>query len=144
MDGILERSRATAAFKADVVAFCQGRHVERVEVRGYVPAVKIERVLTQLLSAEPHLEIEKLSVGGRSGCSDFSGRVDVQTASGPRTFEFVWDCRWRAEQEGWSDCFGFPDQMRAAREFGWQCFEKWQEQPSVLLQESLERTLGAS
>jgi hypothetical protein len=138
MDGILERSRATAAFKADVIAFCQGRQAERVEVRGYAPPVKIERVLTQLLHAEPHLEIERMSVAGRSGCSDFSGSVVVQTTSGPRTFDFVWDCRWRAEQEGWQDCFGFPDQIRAAREFGWQCFEKWTEQPSVLLVESAE------
>lgn len=138
MDGILERSRATAAFKADVLAFCRGRHVQRVEVLGYIPHVKVERVLAQLLSAEPHLAIESAVVSGRSGCSDFSGRVDVQTESGPRSFNFVWDCRWRAEQEGWLDCFGFPDQMRAAREFGWQCFVRWQEQPSVLMQQSLE------
>lgn len=137
MDGILERSRATAAFKADLLAFRGERRSERIEVRGYAPTVKVERVLAQLLASEPHLDVERVTVAGRSGCSDFSGFVTVQTSSGPRTFDFVWDCRWKAEQEGWVDCFGFPDQMRAAREFGWQCFEHWQERPSVLLQDAL-------
>jgi hypothetical protein len=43
----------------------------------------------------------------------------------PRTFAFVWDCAWRAAQEGWVDKRGNPDQVRAAREFGWQCFSVW-------------------
>ena len=43
------------------------------------------------------------------------------------TFSFTWCCRWRAEQEGWKDYFGFPDQIRAAREFGWDCFQRWSE-----------------
>ena len=34
--------------------------------------------------------------------------------------------RWRAEQQGWVDAFGFPDQIRAADEFGWNCFHRWQ------------------
>jgi hypothetical protein len=40
--------------------------------------------------------------------------------------EFAWDCRWRAQQQGWVDAFGFPDQIRAADEFGWNCFQHWQ------------------
>jgi hypothetical protein len=41
-------------------------------------------------------------------------------------FDFVWDCQWRAVQQGWTDHFGLPDQIRAAREFGWRCFQHWQ------------------
>ena len=70
------------------------------------------------------------SLRGRSGCSDFVGTVHVHTAHGPRVYEFAWDCRWRAEQEGWTDCFGLPDQIRAAQEYDWKCFERWQQQSS--------------
>ena len=38
----------------------------------------------------------------------------------------AWDCAWRAREMGWTDCFGFPDQMRAAREYDWRCFKSWQ------------------
>ena len=62
----------------------------------------------------------------RSGCSDFVGTVQVHTSSETRVYEFIWDCRWRAEQEGWTDCFGFPDQIRAAREYDWRCFVRWE------------------
>ncbi|HEX8695519.1 MAG TPA: hypothetical protein VF746_24110, partial [Longimicrobium sp.] len=41
---------------------------------------------------------------------------------------FVWDCKWKAEQHGWHDYFGFPDQGRAAREFGYDCFRAWVEE----------------
>ena len=49
---------------------------------------------------------------------------------GERQVRFHWDCKWRAQQEGWVDYFGFPDQIRAAREFGWRCFERWEPLPS--------------
>jgi hypothetical protein len=92
-----------------------------------MPAVKVERVLTQLLAAAGAGPIERVEIDARSGCSDFSGTLSVTGAGLTRTFEFVWDCRWRAEQEGWRDHWGEPDQMRAAREFGWQCFAAWRE-----------------
>jgi hypothetical protein len=38
---------------------------------------------------------------------------------------FYWDCKWKAQEQGWTDYFGFPDQMRAAREFGYDCFRSW-------------------
>jgi hypothetical protein len=83
-------------------------------------------VLTQLLAVEPALEIEQVVIRGMSGCSDFVGSVDVLTSSGTHVFEFTWCCRWRAESEGYRDYFGFPDQMRAAQEFDWRCFQRWE------------------
>jgi len=125
MESILGKSRATDSFKLDVATFCSGGVAPRVSVDGFAPRIKVERVLMQLLSAEPALPITRVVVRGRSGCSDFAGEVHVETVSETHVFDFVWDCRWRAEKEGWTDCFGFPDQMRAAQEFGWQCFQVW-------------------
>ena len=125
MELILGKSQATDSFKLDVTAYCAGRPAPSVHVEGFAPRVKVQRVLMQLLDSEAGLPITRVIVRGRSGCSDFSGEVRVETVSETRVFEFVWDCRWRAEQEGWIDCFGLPDQMRAAQEFGWQCFQLW-------------------
>lgn len=126
MDTLLQGSAATAEFKADVASFLSGQPSARVTLETYVPRVKVRRLLTQLLTEEPALEIEQVVIRGFSGCSDFVGSVDVHTASGPARFEFVWDCRWRAKREGWVDYFGLPDQMRAAQEFDWRCFERWE------------------
>jgi hypothetical protein len=131
MDGILRNSQATESFKIDVAAYCSGRPAPLVAVEGFAPRVKVQRLLMQLLAAEPTLPITRVVVNGRSGCSDFVGEVKVETVSETRVFEFVWDCRWRAEQEGWTDCFGLPDQMRAAQEFGWQCFQVWSSRSAV-------------
>jgi hypothetical protein len=125
MELILGKSQATDSFKVDVAAFCSGRTAPRVHVDGFAPRIKVQRVLMQLLANEARLPITSVVVRGRSGCSDFAGEVKVETVSATHVFEFVWDCRWRAEQEGWVDCFGLPDQMRAAQEFGWQCFQMW-------------------
>jgi hypothetical protein len=121
----LDASRATEAFRRDVLAYCAGDAVERIESRRYTPPVKMMRLMAQLLHAEPELAIERISVDAWSGCSDFTGTIRVECQGETRRFEFTWCCRWRAEQEGWTDCFGFPDQIRAAREFGWQCFGRW-------------------
>lgn len=122
----LEVSAATAEFKADVASFLSGEKSDRVRVETYVPRVKVRRLLTQLLTSEPSLEIEHVVIRAQSGCSDLIGTVDVHTRSGPQHFEFVWDCRWRASREGWVDYFGMPDQMRAAQEFDWRCFQRWE------------------
>src|SRR5918999_4624787 len=125
MEVILGKSRATEPFKLDVAAFCSGRIAPRVAVEGFAPRVKVQRLLIQLLSSESSLPITRVVVRGRSGCSDFTGEVKVETVSETHVFDFVWDCRWRAQLEGWTDCFGLPDQMRAAQAFGWQCFQVW-------------------
>ena len=131
MEVILGKSRATEPFKLDVAAFCSGRIAPRVAVEGFAPRVKVQRLLMQLLSTEASLPITRVVVRGRSGCSDFTGEVKVETVSETHVFDFVWDCRWRAEREGWTDCFGLPDQMRAAQEFGWQCFQVWSPRSAV-------------
>ena len=123
---ILAKSRAAETFKTAVRSFCEKGGSEHIRVEGFAPPVKVRRLLAHMLATEAHLPIERISLRGRSGCSDFVGTVKVQTATGTHAYEFVWDCRWRAEQEGWTDCFGFPDQMRAAREYDWRCFERWQ------------------
>jgi hypothetical protein len=125
MELILRKSLATDSFKLDVAAFCAGQKAARIGVEGFAPRIKVERLLMQLLATEASLPITRVVVRGRSGCSDFTGEVQVETISETHVFDFVWDCRWRAEQEGWTDCFGLPDQMRAAQEFGWRCFQVW-------------------
>ncbi len=126
LEQILAESKAAEPFKQAVRSYCAGKYAERIRIDGFAPSVKVQRLLTHILSAEPHLPIEQVSLVGRSGCSDFVGTVKLQTAVETHVYKFVWDCRWRAEQEGWTDCFGFPDQIRAAREYDWRCFERWE------------------
>jgi hypothetical protein len=123
---LLARSRAADTFKNAVRSYCATGGADGIQVEGYAPQIKVRRLLAQMLSTEPHLPIEGISLRGRSGCSDFVGTVRVHTGSETRVYEFVWDCRWRAEQEGWTDCFGYPDQIRAAREYDWRCFVRWE------------------
>ena len=122
---LLAASLATNAFKADVRAFASQAPAGRIKLARYAPPVKVLRLIAQILDSEPELAIEQISVDARSGCSDFAGIVDVHVAQDVHRFEFTWCCRWRAEQEGWKDYFGFPDQMRAAREYDFRCFAEW-------------------
>ena len=126
IEQIIAKSRAAEPFKIAVRGYRSGTGGEHIRVDGYAPSIKVKRLLTHILASEPHLPIERITLRGRSGCSDFVGTVTVHTSTETRTFEFVWDCRWRAEQLGWTDCFGFPDQIRAAREFDWRCFRRWE------------------
>ena len=121
----LEAAAAHPDFKSDVLSYIGGGDATRISLDGYAPRVKVERVLTQLLSAHPDLTVERVAVRGRSGCSDFSGELVAFASDGEHRFRFEWCCAWRAEQEDWRDCFGFWDQQRAAREFGWDCFKTW-------------------
>jgi hypothetical protein len=129
---LLDAAGAHPEFKAGVLAFVQGGTSPRIELECHAPRVKIERVLTQLLHAHPQLPVERVRVRGRSGCSDFTGEVTVVAAESEHRIAFTWCCAWRAEQEGWRDCFGFWDQARAAREFGFRCFAKWEAVGTVL------------
>ena len=123
----LARSAATEEFKADVRAYLCHQPASRVAVARHSPRVKVARVLTQLLSSEPTLAIDRVHVEGVSGCSDFRGVVTVHADEGSRSFDFAWCCHWKAIELGWTDAFGLPDQIRAAQEFGWECFERWAE-----------------
>ena len=122
----LDAAAAHPEFKRDLLAYVRGQASERILLEGHAPRVKVERVFTQLFQAHPALAVERVAVRARSGCSDFSGELTVFTDDAEHRFRFVWCCAWRAEQEGWRDCFGFWDQQRAAREFGWDCFRSWE------------------
>lgn len=125
----LQRSHATGAFRDAIASFLRdGRSNELVRFDAYSPPVKVERTLTQLLQARPELEIERVEIRGSSGCEFFRGALMAVAAGEERCFRFHWDCKWKAIQQGWTDYFGFPDQARAAREFGYDCFRTWEEQ----------------
>ena len=131
MDQILAESKATEDFKNDLRAYAEHRSAQRIATTRPVPRVKVVRVLSQLLSAESEMPVERVTIDAWSGCSDFRGLLTVESRGDVRTFEFVWDCHWRAVEEGYQDAFGLPDQIRAAREFGWQCFAHWKERTPV-------------
>lgn len=126
IEDILAASSATETFKSAVRAYWEHREASAIVVLRHSPRVKVQRLLMQLLSVEAGLPIESVSVEATSGCSDFRGRVRVEARGESKVFDFVWDCQWRAREEGWTDYFGFPDQIRAAREFGWRCFARWE------------------
>ena len=119
--------RASPAFLAAVERYAAGGDDDRIAVARWAPRVKVLRVLAQLFDAHPDLVVERVALQGAAGCSDFVGTLIAACEDGERRFLFAWDCRWRAEQEGWFDPFGFPDQIRAAREFGWRCFMRWEQ-----------------
>jgi hypothetical protein len=125
--GALANSRAAEQFKADVLQYFTTGSAERIGVRGNPPRVKVMRLLRHVLASHADLDIERISLEGQSGCSDFVGTAQLTTTGGTLDFEFVWCCRWRAEEQGWTDFLGFPDQIRAAREFDWNCFRVWRE-----------------
>lgn len=130
LDACLAASRATPEFQADVRAYADYRDASRVVLLRAAPRVKVLRVITQLVATHPELVIERVRIEGASGCADYRGTVVAEIArERPRAFTFVWDCAWRAAQEGWVDSRGNADQVRAAREFGWQCFSVWNDQP---------------
>lgn len=121
------RSRATPAF-LDAIDVFQRDHRPSKLVRFHerAPSVKVERALTQLIAKHPDLAIESVRVEGTSGCEFFRGEIHLVAHGEARCIRFHWDCRWKAEQMGWQDYFGYPDQIRAAREFGHDCFRDWE------------------
>ncbi len=128
----LQRSRAAEPFRDAVAEFLRFRRSgERIVFHLHSPPVKVERTLTKILEEYPELEIERVEIDATSGCEFFRGRAVIHAGAEVRRVSFHWDCRWRAEQEGWTDYFGFADQTRAAREFGHDCFRTWEEEKLV-------------
>ena len=125
IDELLAASAADDAFKADLAAYLAHQRAPRISVEQPAPRVKVLRVLAKLLHAEPHLAIERVHLVGWSGCSDFHGTLTAHAAGRSHVWDFVWDCRWRAEREELRTAWGHPDQSRAAREWGWDCFARW-------------------
>ena len=123
LESILSQSAASDAFKSAVVDLKNGKRPSAITFNSGSPPVKVLRVITKLLEEFPAEQIESVELSGQSGCSDFQGTLSVN--NGSWSVKFEWDCKWRAEQEGWTDHFGYPDQMRAAREFGYQCFSRF-------------------
>ncbi|MDQ3555555.1 MAG: hypothetical protein M3409_02085 [Gemmatimonadota bacterium] len=125
---LLDHSRASDPFRVAVARFLEsGRPCERVRFDLRAPSVKVERTITKILEAYGDLPIEAVELQASSGCEFFRGVALIRCAEEERHVEFHWDCKWRAEREGWTDCFGFVDQARAAREFGYDCFRRWNE-----------------
>ena len=120
----LNGSKATEEFKQAVLDFEAGKGSGLIEDTRRNPPVKILRLITFLLREHPELEIQSIRIEAKSGCSDFSGAAWIQP--GDLQIDFKWDCAWRANEQGWKDFFGFPDQIRAAREYGYDCFEKFE------------------
>jgi hypothetical protein len=132
MDALLAASGATDEFKDSVRQYSTHGKAPLVEAVGWPPPVKVMRVLAHLLEVEPTLRLQRVRINASAGCSDFRGSVEAHAEGFVRQWHFVWCCRWRAVEQGWIDCFGFPDQMRAARDFGHRCFETWEPAASVL------------
>lgn len=127
LNQFLRASSATPDFRAAVAAFAEsGRPNDRISFPTPAPPIKVERTLTMVLASYPKLPIERVEINGSSGCSHFRGTALVYTEHEAHSVEFDWDCRWKAIQLGWTDYFGFPDQTRAAREFGYACFKRWE------------------
>ena len=123
---LLDRSLATAAFRADLEGYVSRRSTNRITASANCPRVKVLRVIAQLLSDQPALAVDCVHVQAISGCADFVGNVTATDADGrEHDFDFDWNCEWKAVQLGYVDAFGFADQIRAAEEFGWQCFARW-------------------
>jgi hypothetical protein len=123
---LLGHSRVKPEFAAAVTEFLRShRSNDHVQYGPGCPPVKIERTLMQLLKSSPEMEIERIEIRGVSGCEYFRGELVVHTTYAPVTVRFEWNCKWKAQEQGWSDYFGFPDQTRAAREFGHDCFRTW-------------------
>jgi hypothetical protein len=129
---ILERSRATPAFRDAVLRFREsGRPNDRIAFAARNPPVKVERTLKKALLEYPDLPLESIEIRAVSGCESFRGELTLLAEGTPLTVSFEWDCKWRAEQEGWRDWFGLPDQARAAREFDHDCFRNWRAAPAA-------------
>jgi len=129
LEDLLAASQATPEFKDSVRTLAAGPSTlfmadglpqSRVIFDAASPPVKVLRVVMKLLEEFPNEPFEKVTVDGRSGCSEYVGSLVAEP--GDLHVQFTWDCAWRAQQQGWKDAFGFPDQIRAAREFGYQCF----------------------
>jgi hypothetical protein len=133
---LIAGSAITPDFRDGIDAFLKsGRANDQVAFNSSAPPVKVARTLTRVLESYGHLPLESVAITGRSGCEFFRGEVTVRSRYDERRVEFHWDCRWKAIELGWFDYFGFPDQIRAARELDHDCFRSWEERHSTLSDE---------
>jgi len=122
---LLAGSAASEDFKSAVREFAQHQKKSgAIHFAAGNPPVKVLRAIMGLLEAEPGSALQSVEVTAVSGCSDYRGNVIVN--NGEARYAFVWDCAWKAREMGWNDYFGEPDQIKAARTFGYRCFESYQ------------------
>lgn len=125
VEELLEASAATPEFKEAVLQFARSKSPDpRLQFSPGNPPVKVLRAICGLLEAQPRLAIDSVKISASAGCSDYRGTLTVNDST---RFNFVWDCAWKANQLGWKDYFGNPDQPRAAQTFGYRCFEVFEE-----------------
>lgn len=123
---LLQESAATPEFRAATEEFASSNKAsDRIRFGPGNPPVKVLRTICGLLEYEPTLAIDRVEVAGASGCSDYRGTITVN--GGEKKYKFVWDCAWKAREMGWKDMFGDYDQIKAARTFGYRCFESFGE-----------------
>ena len=123
LEELLEASQATAEFKQAATNLDAGKQQSLISFPKDNPPVKVRRLICKLMEEQPELAIEKIEIKAVAGCSNYLGQAVI--SPGPLTVDFEWCCRWRAEEEQWTDIMGNPDQIRAAREFDYQCFQKF-------------------
>ena len=121
---LLENSQASGAFKTAIQGLSDGTDSELIKYSSGSPKVKVQRVLMKLLEVFPDEKITEVDIRGASSCSGYAGTLTF----GPNqtNIAFNWDCEWKADQEGFKTWYGAPDQIKAARQFGYQCFEKFE------------------
>ncbi len=124
LEELLAASKASVEFKRAVEELSSGVLPDRIETNPGCPPVKVLRFVMKMLEENPTLPIETLKIEAESSCSGFEGHAIAQP--GDHRIEFEWNCAWRAAEEGWTDAFGDPDQIRAARTLGYQCFRRFE------------------
>lgn len=122
LDELLQASAATPGFKAAAKNLSAGMKQDIIRYNAGSPPVKVLRLVSKLLESFPEVPFSGIEVKGESGCSEFVGHATAEPGS--MQFEFEWNCSWRAQERGWTDAFGDPDQIRAARTLGYQCFRR--------------------
>ncbi len=122
VEELLRQSAASEGFREALLLFEKNQAAsERIHFGAGNPPVKVLRAICALLESQPGLAIDRVEVNGSSGCSDYVG--DIRVNGGESTFHFVWDCAWKAAEQGWKDFYGDPDQVRAAKTFGYRCMK---------------------
>src|SRR5687767_11283464 len=108
LEQLLVDSKAAPEFKDAVRVLARSGVQDRIKFNAGSPPVKVLRLTMKILESLPEETISSLEVKGSSGCSNYIGSAVLQP--GNIQIQFDWDCRWMAEQVGWKDFFGEPDQ----------------------------------
>ncbi len=123
---LLDNSSATETFKDTLRDFfSRPQPNNRICYPSGTPALKIVRTIMKLLQEFPQIPFDSVHINARSGCATFKGEIAIEPQN--RKFKFLWDCQWRAQESGLTNAWGMPDQVKAAQDFGYQCFQYFEE-----------------